>query len=183
VDAVQAVEDIAARLADEGVPVAAIARATNLSASEIWEQLYDAWWEGKLIGLPRNDWPPNVPRDMRIPEFAKVADMSRDHLLNGLVRVFGVTRAGARLLLALIERHDVSNDDLHRFTRAEYDYEMGSFPVHICALRRKLKPFGLEIETIWRYGKQMSAADRRRALDLLMADLEKGDLRKSAKSA
>jgi len=183
VDATPAVEDIATRLAEEGVPVAAIARATNVPASDVWARLYDAWWEGKLIGLPRNDWPPNVPRGQRLPEFAKLADLSQDHLLNGLIRVFKITRAGARLLLALIERHDVSNDDLHYFTQAEYNYEATSFKVHICSLRRKLQPFGLEIETIWRYGKQMSAAHRRRALDMLMADLEKGDLRKATKSA
>lgn len=179
--------EVATRLADEGVPVAAIARATRIPTGDLWEQFQEAWRLGELVGLPRNDWPPNVRRGARAPEFAKLADMTEDRLINALTRLFTISRTQARLLLALVERHDVSNADLLEIycTRDDVYHESGytNLRIQFASLRKKLKPFGLFIETLWCYGKQMSGPDRRRTLDMLMADLETGDLQKCTKSS
>jgi len=184
---VDAVQEIATRLADEGVPVAAIARATRIPPSDLWQQFHEAWYDGKLVGLPRNDWPPNVRRGARTPEFAKLADMTEERLVTALTKRFTISRTQARLLLALIERYDVPNPDLLEIycSRDDGYHESGytNLRIQFHSLREKLKLFGLFIETIWGYGKQMPAAHRRRALDMLMADLETGDLQKFAKSA
>src|SRR3954465_15888923 len=57
--------DFAIRLADEGVPLRAIARATKIPSEELRTALEEARDDGRLIELPRDDWPPGFPRDQR----------------------------------------------------------------------------------------------------------------------
>jgi DNA-binding response OmpR family regulator len=40
--------------------------------------------------------------------------------------------------------------------------------VHICNMRRRLRAHGLTIETVQGCGYQLSAADRRRAMDMIL---------------
>ena len=53
---------IAVRLADEGVPLYAIARVLKSPAEYVREALYVAKGEGKILEMPREDWPPNSLR-------------------------------------------------------------------------------------------------------------------------
>ena len=59
------VDAIAVRLADEGVPLRAIARATNTPSDQLRTKLREARDEGRLLDLPKEDWPPGFPRDQR----------------------------------------------------------------------------------------------------------------------
>ena len=49
---------LAARLADEGVPICAIARALKIPSDDVRETLQDALGEGVIVEYPREDWPP-----------------------------------------------------------------------------------------------------------------------------
>ena len=53
--------DLAIRLADEGVPLRAIARATAIPSEQLRDELYSAKINGLLIELPSEDWPPRAP--------------------------------------------------------------------------------------------------------------------------
>jgi hypothetical protein len=54
--------EVAIALADEGVPLACIARATRIPSDELRDHLLEAREAGRLIDLPRHDWAPhNAP--------------------------------------------------------------------------------------------------------------------------
>ena len=54
-------DDVAVRLADEGVPLCAIARATGTPSGEVRERLELACAEGRLIDLPKGRLAPRLP--------------------------------------------------------------------------------------------------------------------------
>jgi hypothetical protein len=70
--------EIAVRLADEGVPLAVIARATQIPSADLRKQLQEALERGRIIEMPRNDWPPydTKPRRMVVED--------RDHQTTAL---------------------------------------------------------------------------------------------------
>jgi hypothetical protein len=57
--------EVAIRLADEGVPLCAIARATRIPSDELREQLRAAQEDGRLISQPAHDWPPHDAKPRR----------------------------------------------------------------------------------------------------------------------
>jgi hypothetical protein len=57
--------EIAIRLADEGVPLRAIARACRIPSSELRAQLEAAHKDGRIVDLPKEDWPPYDVRSRR----------------------------------------------------------------------------------------------------------------------
>ena len=58
---------IVVRLADEGIPVRAIARGVQVPSESIRDVLHLAIDLGQIVGMPRDDWPINVLRDNRSP--------------------------------------------------------------------------------------------------------------------
>ena len=70
--AYESVSHIAVRLADEGVPLRAIARATDIPSARLYETLTLAKMEGRLLELPRDDWPPGYPRDRRSLQLSRL---------------------------------------------------------------------------------------------------------------
>src|SRR5437868_13332838 len=85
------------RMALEGVPVRAIARILGISSEIIRFALYTSQKSGAIVQLPRDDWPPQLPREQRVPEFAKTSIDNALLILN-VVRLFGVTQQQACLL-------------------------------------------------------------------------------------
>jgi hypothetical protein len=164
------------KLADEGVPVRCIARVMNIPSADIYEQLDQALFEGRLIGVPRADWPSNGSRQDRAPELQRMTEIGEKALLGAVSRVFRITITRARIVLALIRFPEVSNEFLH----AAYNNRDGRIvendikiiDIQICDIRKRLQPFGLQIETHWGFGKSMPAADRRQALTLILRALE-----------
>jgi DNA-binding response OmpR family regulator len=151
---------IAIRLADEGVPLRAIARATGVLSTKLYETLTDARMDGRLLGLPRDDWPAGCPRDQRALQLSRLAIENRDALTLAIQEIFKLPPTGARLLLRLVQHEVVPH--------ARLDINRGSLMVHIYTLRHRLKPHGIEIKTLWGYGYQLSTADRRQAMDLIL---------------
>jgi hypothetical protein len=158
-DTALSVDSLTVRLADEGVPLRAIARATSIPSHDLREHLLDAQADGRLLELPHDDWPPGFPRDQRSLQITRLSVENRSALLLAVRQIFHLTRSQAQLLLALIQNTELARGRL----------DMGKIvDVHICHMRPLLQAFGISIETLWGYGYQLSADNRRRAMDLIL---------------
>jgi len=152
---------IAIRLADEGVPLRAIARAVHIPSTQLYETLVEARMEGRLLSLPRDDWPPGCPRDQRSLRLSRLVTENHDTLMLTIQEVFGLTPLPARLMLILMQHEQVPHERI--------DVEHKSFGVHVCKMRQQLFKHGLKIKTLWGYGYQLSPDDRRKAMELILA--------------
>ena len=162
--AVDIAATIAVRLADEGVPLRAIARATLISSTALYQTLVEAKMKGVLLHIPRDDWPPGCPRDQRALQISRLAAEQHDTLIFAIKDVFHLTPTGARLFLLLVQHEHVPH--------ARIDLEHKLLVVNICKMRRFLRPFDIVIKTLWGYGYQLPAAHRKRAMELILANVE-----------
>ena|SRR5215471_1043495 len=165
--------DIAMRLADEGVPTRAIARALDKEHVGVKACIQRYINNGRLVFLPRDDWPPGTSREDRLPSIP-VTDITGDKLLVSLVQTFKVTKLQARILAVLLHRPLVTKDHAHnvieegRGPRSEDERtQLKLVDVVICHLRKRLKPFDLNIETSWACGYFMTSSDQKKALSIL----------------
>jgi hypothetical protein len=154
-------DTIAVAMADEGVPLRAIARVTKISSEILRERLRAAKDIGSLVELPRDDWPPGFPRDQRALQLSRLAARSRPELSATMQRVFGLPPTEVLLFPGLLQ-HDYLNKNCVSGMAAK------TVDVHICQLRARLKPHRIAIETIWGTGYRLEAAGRRRAMDLIL---------------
>lgn len=170
----EGVRDIAIRLADEGIPVRAIARATKVPSEDLYEVLKEAMLCGYILELPKDDWPPGSNRAQRLAVQGTILD-NEDTLKFACARMLKATRLEAAILAVLLRRQEVTKQQLHAVieqnrpseNRDETDPKM--VDVIICHLRKKLKPHALEIETVWGIGYLMKPAHRDNAVLLLTA--------------
>lgn len=85
---------------------------------------------------------------------------------------WGLTKNESRLLGVLLERELVTKDTamaaLYR-DRGEREPELKIVDVFICKARKKLKPFGIVIDTRWGVGYSMSAASKAAARQQIAA--------------
>ena len=170
---------IVVRLADEGIPVRAIARGVQVPSENIRDVLHLAIDLGQIVGMPRDDWPVNVLRDNRIPDSLGKPKLDDEKTIFTIARLFKVTKLQAALFAVLIKRTEVLKDTLHQViesrrkpNKEETDPKM--VDVVICHLRQKLVPFEIEIETQWASGYYMTPAMRKKAnglLDVFIATL------------
>jgi len=169
-------EDLVTRMAHEGVPIRAIARAAEFPSDQVRSILQEALEVGSIVEMPRDDWSPLLTREQRGPEYAKTGVDDALLILN-VVRLFGVTQQQACLLLVLIKRREVTRKMLHaviesRRPHPKVETEPKIVDVVICKLRKKLEPLGLKIETVWSCGYFMSAEHRKTALAMLNTFLD-----------
>jgi len=161
---------VAVRLAYEGIPVRVIARATQVSSDIIWQHLREARLAGQLLFLPRDDWPPGQPRAQRRPDRACLRERDDDTLQVVLMQLFRLTESQARIMLPLLRRHAVRRALLYEIYDARglmHSTDIKILDIQIHHIRKRLRPFGLSIETLWGYGYCMPAADRAKALKLV----------------
>ena len=158
------VETIAIRLADEGVPLRAIARATGTPSDTLRDKLHEARDDGRLLELPREDWPPGSPRDQRALQLSRrvTQDPAQVHL--AIRHVFHLTATEVTLLMLLIQSADVHRDRI--------DLPRKTVDVHICNIRRRLEAFNIKVTTLWGYGYQLSEPHRRKAMDLILSHMQ-----------
>ncbi len=162
---------IATRLADEGVPLAAISRALKAPSDQVREALHLAKADGYIVAMPREDWPPNSLRDNRDPVPGR--KMDDDDITRNCVRVFKVTHQQASLLSVLIRRNEVSKGMMHqiiekaRGSNKDDQTDPKMVDVVICNLRKRLKGTPLKIETMWGCGYFMKPENRKLALELI----------------
>lgn len=169
---------IAVRMAHEGIPVRAIARATRLVSENVYEVIRDAIMRGSLTEMPPDDWPPKNSRGARNPFQGSLFD-DDNQLKLACSRHFKATRLEAAILSVMLRRNEVTKQQLHQVieqsrpgeNRTETDPKM--VDVVICHLRKKLKVQNIVIETIWGVGYAISVPDRERAAHMLtMASAE-----------
>ena len=158
-------DSIAVAMADEGVPLRAIARVTRISSESLRERFTCCSGHWQLVELPREDWPPGFPRDQRALQLSRLAARSRPELAVVMQRVFGLSPVGTGLFLDLLQREYVDKS-------AVAGMEAKTVDVHIHYTRARLKPHRIAIQTIWGVGYRLEAADRRRAMDLILKATE-----------
>lgn len=163
---------IAVRLADEGLPVRAIARAIKLPSSDIYEALRDALASGSIVEMPKDDWPVGSRRDMRTA-FNGTPLEDEDALKIACARFFKATRLEAAILAVMLKRSEVTKTQLHlvieqnRANENENETDVKMVDVLICHLRKKLTKHDVKIETIWGIGYLIGPPSRDRATALL----------------
>lgn len=169
------------RLADEGVPIGAIARVTKLPPGEFRPVLRDALAEGRIVEMPREDWPPLARRVERMPGISVDAGRRAqarhridddDTVLLALNSVFKTTRLQSKVLLRLLRRglcpmkmlHDTIEENRGNPAEPTQDKIVA---VTICHLRKKLTPFDISIITHHSSGYSIPEKDRQRVVTLL----------------
>lgn len=169
---VVSLEDTMISLADEGVPVRAIARATHTPSDEIYEVLRYAIEDGRLVELPQSDWPPGTFRRSRKQPGSSALNLD-DHTLGlALAAVFKLTRLQVAVFIALLRRPQITKAQVHaaiETTRmlAPDETDPKMIDVVICHIRKKLRPHGVELKTIWGQGYTLAAAERDKVLGML----------------
>lgn len=170
---IKSLEETVIQLADEGVPVLAIARATHTPSDEVYELLRDAIDGGNLIELPQSDWPPGSLRRSRHPSEQSILNMDDDVLQLSCGQIFGLTRQQAAVFVAIIrkapeisKRHVHSAIESTRPANAEpTSLKMTDVVIH--HIRAKIEPYGIDLKTQWGKGYSFSFTDRDKALALL----------------
>lgn len=150
---------VAVAAANEGIPVAAIARILREPMGDVYELLNVEKSRGSIADLPRADWPPGTKINDRVPSISLPND---DDLAFLCKKTFKLTALEAGFLVVLLKHRQVEKSRLHniveqqRMTRSTQpnsndptDPKM--VDVMICKLRKKLKAVDvvLRIETIW----------------------------------
>ncbi len=164
---------VAISLADEGIPVRAIARATRISSSEVYEILREAILTGELLEMPKDDWPVGSNRAQRFALVGTILE-NDDALQLAVGRCFRATRLEAVILAVLIKRTEVTKKQLHLVieqsrpseNREPTDPKMVDVMIH--HVRRKLRPHGLELKTVWGLGYRLPVPDRDKAIEMLL---------------
>jgi hypothetical protein len=157
-----AIPDIAIRLADEGVPLRAIARAIKQPSNLVRERLRRAQETGRLLDLPRDDWPPGFPRDQRALQLSRLVTENRDLFFMAIQQLFGLSPTEIGLLLSLVQQPSLLRD------RATDTMTPQTVYVHVCRIRQRLAPHGIEIKTSWGHGYHFSPGGRRKVMKLIL---------------
>jgi len=169
----------AVRLADEGVPVRAIARALNAPSADVRAALTDALRLGLITEIPKDDWPAGMARSSHLP-MINGEQRSEAEMLLSAQRVLGLTPLEANFVVVLLKRDEVDRKTLHRVVEHQRmvrntrpnDLEPTNekiVDVVICKLRKKLSTHEIEITTLWGSGYYMPEDSRRRVTELVHA--------------
>ena len=89
-----------------------------------------------------------------------MASENRDVLFIAVQQIFRLWLSEVPLLLALVQHSQMS--------KKRTDMAEKTVDVHICRMRKQLKPFEVDIKTLWGYGYQMTMANRRRTMDIIL---------------
>ena len=167
---------LAERFADEGVPIRAMARAFKQTTDAIRYAVEEAIYKGRIVQMPRDDWPVGQARNDRTPSFVRTNKIGDEDLIMTCKRLFNVTRLQGALLSVLLNRNEVSKETMHqiiesrRRTPGKEETDTKMVDVVIWNLRRRLKPFNYTIHTLWACGYFMPPAQRKEILELVNAN-------------
>lgn len=164
------------RLADEGIPINAIARSLRTPSSDVREIIKEACEKSQILAVPRDDWPPGSQRDGRLPDCVRLS-MADPVFITHLMRAYHVTGSEAALLAGLIRRPEMTRASLHVLIQREgrdEDTDIKIVDVFMCKLRAKLKKHGIFIKTIWGRGYFLEPAGRKMIMEKLGIPAEDG---------
>jgi hypothetical protein len=170
--------DVAVSLADEGVPIRAIARATRIPSQDVYELLENAIAEGKLLSLPKDDWPPGLRRSQRQQSETSILGCDDDTLRMVCSSRFVMTRLQAAVFVTILRRPELSKENIHNAieairTNQDNPTDQKMVDVVVCHIRKKLNAVDnrILITTIWGVGYSLAPAARDLALALLTAHM------------
>jgi len=163
------------RAADEGVPIGALKRIFRSDPVDLRLAVNNALNAGRLIEMPREDWPPLTPRDQRTPTVAphKIQEDDRETILR-MARKLKTTKLESSILLVLLRRGHASREQLHMAVEdnrgnPDDETDIKIVDVVVCKLRKKLVPLGLKMNTIHSIGYDMSEEHRSKLWELINA--------------
>lgn len=164
----------AVALADEGIPVRAIARSLKIPGEDVYDLLNEALAEGRLFELPKDDWPPGKKRSQRAQSENTILSRSDEVLRMGCSSRFKMTRLQAAVFVALLRRPELSKEHIHNAIEsirpnANAPTDLKMVDVVVCHIRKKLKLLDptWSIVTVWGIGYSLLPAAREQALGLL----------------
>ncbi len=166
------------RMGDEGIPINAIARTLKHPSGEVREKLKQAIDDGRLLNMPRDDWPPGSQRDERLPDCIRIG--ANDPIfIAKIMTTFRLTNNEARLFAVLLRRPEASKASCqHAMQREDRDEtEIKIVDVTICKIRAKFDrdcnvrpemcPSKEKITTIWGWGYRLLPETRQFVMDKL----------------
>jgi hypothetical protein len=167
------------RLADEGVPIAALARATQSGRDDIYGVLRDAVEHGRLTELPASDWPPGQSRKARIGS-GRASQVDGATVLLLLMKTFEITRQQALLMREMLLRAQATREQLYAAAQQAHEHddedtEPKIVQVVICKLRKRLirralvrrVGYSVKINTIWSGGYYIDRKQRLAIFDTI----------------
>lgn len=174
-------EAIVANLAQEGVPVRAIARSTKIPSEDVREILDLAMDAGTILQIPRDDWTIGSTKDNRDIGIDAFAALNEAQMKLYCVKLFNVTALQGAVLSALIRRKELTREAAHVLINAQRtafidETTVKMVDVVVCHLRKRLRKLGpapaMVIKTIWGQGYYMVPDDRIRCRDIIAAHLK-----------
>jgi DNA-binding response OmpR family regulator len=163
------------RAADEGIPIGALKRIFKGSDIDLRNNLHVAVSSGRLIEMPKEDWPPLQSSTARTPTVSphKIVEDEKETLMR-TARKMKLTKLESRILLVLLRRGQASREQLHMAVednRGNPDdaTDIKIVDVVICKMRKKLERFGLELNTIHSFGYEMTDEYRSKAWGIINA--------------
>lgn len=163
---------VAIRLADEGIPVRAIARSIRMPSEDLYDILRTAIELGKIVELPKDDWPVGSARAQRACIAGTILE-NDETLAFACSRFFKSTRQQSAVLAVMLKRNEITKAQIHQIleqnrpTEGREATDPKLVDVVVCHLRKKLKPHNVEIETIWGTGYLIPPKGRELAVRLL----------------
>ncbi len=152
------------RMGDEGIPINAIARTLKHPSGEVREKLKAAIEDGRLLNMPRDDWPPGSQRDERLPDCIRIG-ANEPTFIAKIMTTFRLTNNEARLFAVLLRRPEASKTSCQNAMQREDrdETEIKIVDVTICKIRAKfdrglhpeLTPAKEKIITIWGWGYRL----------------------------
>lgn len=172
--------DLAIALADEGVPVRAIARSTKIPAEDVYDILKAAIAQGRLLDLPKPEWPAGTKKSARYQAENTVLSYDDDILSMACSAVFSLSRSQAHVFIAILRKTpDITKKHLHNVIEANrLDHDEPTDPkivdVVIHNIRKKIERIDatLQIKTVWGKGYTMEHDARTLALTIIANHLE-----------
>jgi len=176
---------IMVRLADEGVPVSAIARAMRVPREDVHETVGQALSAARLLESPPADWPPGQPAGQRQ---GRRVHCDETELTCALQHRYQLTRQQTLLLVVMLKRKLATKEALHAAAQAVHapghETSHKLVDVVLCKLRKRMAKHGYAIQTVWASGYFLSLDDRRailKAVNVALPDVEPGQVKEPIK--
>ena len=151
------------RMANEGIPVAVIARTTLYPSGDVLATLKEALAAGMVGSVPKFDWPPTGKLSDHVPQVS--TEVSENDLKFAARKVFKLTPLEAAILVVLLRCDHADKSRLHtvienqRFSRAHNPDSLECtdpkmVDVMICKLRKRLLAADAtyKVMTVWGSG-------------------------------
>lgn len=151
------------RAANEGIPVAAIARIVQVPFDSVSDAIQQGLASGRIGTMPKPDWPPNAKWADRLPSVPRSAHP--EDVEFQCKKLFKLTKLEAGFIMVLLRDNSVSKDKLHGVIEEQRaqrpmrpDRLEATDPkmvdVIICKLRAKMKKIDVAfvVTTSWGSG-------------------------------